>query len=243
MYVRRSRFIAFRLIMGREWFMTRIIEASEGEVFDIELEKSLLDANLKIADANKKRLDALKIKCFDIMGAIGSGKTTLVKNIVHMLKDRHRIAAIDGDVTTSIDADLIGEEGIEVVQINTGKECHLDANLVKKAIDKLDLKNLDILFIENVGNLICPAEFPLGSDKRMVVVSVTEGPYMVRKHPHMFIGADVVVINKIDLAKIMGVEVRALEADVKAINPNAKVIPVSCKERIGLQQVINAIGL
>jgi hydrogenase nickel incorporation protein HypB len=220
-----------------------VIKASEGEVFDIELEKSLLDANLTIAIANKKRLDAFNIKVFDIMGAIGSGKTTLVKNIVHILKDQYRIAAIDGDVTTSIDADLIAEEGIDVVQINTGKECHLDANLVKKAIDKFDLENLDLIFIENVGNLICPAEFPLGADKRMVVISVTEGPYMIRKHPHMFIGADIVVINKIDLAQVMGVEVARLESDVKAINPKAIVIPTSCKEAIGLQKVISAIDL
>src|SRR5208282_3598508 len=135
------------------------------------------------------------------MGAIGSGKTTLIGRLVERLKDRFGVAVFNGDATTSTDADLIARQNVPVVQIATVNGCHLDANLVGKALHKIELDKVDLIFIENIGNLICPAEFPLGSRARIVVVSVTEGPYMVKKHPHMFLGADVVVINKIDLAE------------------------------------------
>ncbi len=153
------------------------------------------------------------------------------------------MAAFKGDLTTTIDAELIARHGVEVVPINTGKECHLDANLVKKALQRIDLNSFDLLFIENVGNLICPAEFPLGSEKRVVVISVTEGPYMVVKHPFIFMDADAVVINKVDLAKAMEVDVRKLEADVKKINPNARVAVTNCRSGEGVGEVVKALGL
>ena len=153
-----------------------------------------------------------------------------------------KVAVIEGDLTTTIDSDRIARHGVEVIQINTGKECHLDANLVKGALEELNLNNLDIIFIENVGNLISPAEFPLGSDKRLVVISVTEGPYMVVKHPFIFMEANVVAINKIDLAEHMNVNVSQLERDVEKINPKAKVVRVSCKNEIGIDKVLSAIG-
>jgi hydrogenase nickel incorporation protein HypB len=114
---------------------------------------------------------------------------------------------------------------------------------VRKALQKIDLKNLDLLFIENVGNLICPAEFPLGSEKRVVVISVTEGPYMVLKHPFIFIDADVAVINKRDLAQAMKVDVKKLETDVKRMNPNAKVAVTNCRSGEGVRKVVEALGL
>lgn len=150
---------------------------------------------------------------------------------------------IEGDVTTTIDSELIASEGVPTVQVNTGKECHLDANLIRKALDRIPLHNLDVIFIENVGNLICPAEFPLGSDKRLVVISVTEGPYMVLKHPMMFMGADVVAINKADLAQAMGVEPKKLSSDVAKINPKAVTVSTSCKTGSGIEEVIRALGL
>jgi hydrogenase nickel incorporation protein HypB len=133
--------------------------------------------------------------------------------------------------------------GVDVVPINTGKECHLDANLVKKAFQQIDLNNLDILFIENVGNLICPPEFPLGSEKRVVVISVTEGPYMVIKHPFIFVDADVVVINKADLAQVMQVEVAQLQTDIIRFNPRAKVVVTNCRSGEGVMNVVDALGL
>jgi hydrogenase nickel incorporation protein HypB len=223
--------------------MKEVVKAEEGEVFDIELEADILKANEKLARENKELLRKRGVQAIDIMGAIGSGKTSLIEKLVQELKGKYRMAAFKGDLTTTIDAELIARHGVEVVPINTGKECHLDANLVRKALQRLDLDNLDLLFIENVGNLICPAEFPLGSEKRVVVISVTEGPYMVVKHPFIFMDADVVVINKVDLAQAMGVDVRKLEADVKRINPNARVAVTNCRSGEGVGEVVEALGL
>ena len=165
---------------------TEVITSSGDQVFDIELEADILKANRQLASENHAKLKENGITTIDVMGSVGSGKTSLIKAIVSRLKENHRIAVIEGDVTTTIDADIIASEGVPTVQVNTGKECHLDANLIKKALARMQLSELDLIFIENVGNLICPAEFPLGSDKRLVVISVTEGPYMVIKHPMMF---------------------------------------------------------
>jgi len=223
--------------------MKNVVKAEEGEIFDIELDFNILEANRKLATENKKLLQKNGIKAIDVMGSIGSGKTSLIEKLVHRLKGKYRMAAFKGDLTTTIDAELIARHGVDVVPINTGKECHLDANLIKKALKRINLKDINLLFIENVGNLICPAEFPLGSDKRIVVVSVTEGPYMVVKHPFIFMDADVVVINKVDLAQAMGVDVKKLKKDAKAINPKAKVVATNCRSGEGVANVIEALDL
>jgi len=220
-----------------------VVKAEEGEVYDVELSEDLLKANRRLADENREFLHKNGVKAIDVMGAIGSGKTTLIEKLVQLLKNRYRIAVFKGDLTTTIDAELIARHGVEAVAINTGKECHLDANLIGKALKKLDLQKINLLFIENVGNLICPAEFPLGSDKRVVVVSVTEGPYMVVKHPFIFMEADVVAVNKKDLAKVMGVDVQRLEKDVKTINPKATVVATNCRSGEGVDDVAEALGL
>jgi len=220
-----------------------VVKAEAGEIFDVELSEDLLKANQRLAEENKQFLHKNGVKAVDIMGAIGSGKTSLIEKLVQLLKSRYKIAVFKGDLTTTIDAELIARHGVETIAINTGKECHLDANLVKKALQKLNLKRIDLLFIENVGNLICPAEFPLGSDKRVVVVSVTEGPYMVVKHPFIFMEADVVAINKVDLANAMNVDVKKLEKDVKTINPKAKVVATNCRIGEGVDDVVKALEL
>jgi hydrogenase nickel incorporation protein HypB len=217
--------------------MIQTVEASPDEIYDIELEHSLLEANAKLAKENRSLLERHGIAAIDVMGAIGSGKTTLIGRLAERLKDRFGIAVFNGDATTSSDADLIAGQNIPVVQIATVNGCHLDANLVGKALRKIDLAKLKLIFIENIGNLICPAEFPLGSKARVVVVSVTEGQYMVRKHPHMFLGADLVVVNKIDLASAMEVSVDDLTADVHRLKPDIKVIPTSCKNGFGLDEL------
>jgi len=219
------------------------IKAKEGEIFDIELEEDLLKRNEELAQKNRGLLDKNKITAVDVMGSIGSGKTSLIKNLLFRLKGRYRIGVIAGDLTTTIDAERIKEEGVEVIQVNTGKECHLDANLIRRALKEFDLGNLDFLFIENVGNLICPAEFPLGSHKRVVVVSVTEGPWMVTKHPYIFSEADLVVINKIDLAQAMGVSVKSIGEDVHRIRPGLKTIPTNCLTGEGIEEIIKVLFL
>ena len=223
--------------------MKEVVEAEEGEIYDVELEADLLRANEKFAEENRELLREHGVKAIDVMGATGSGKTSLISKLVQFLKAKYRIAAFKGDLTTTIDAELIEKQGAEVIPINTGRECHLDANLVGKAIQRLDLKTIDLLFIENVGNLICPADFPLGSENRIVVISVTEGPYMVIKHPFIFMDANVVVINKKDLADAMGVDVKKLGMDVERINSNAKVVVTNCRSGEGVGEVVKALEL
>jgi hydrogenase nickel incorporation protein HypB len=221
--------------------MIPTIKASPEETYDIELEQSLLQANAKLAKQNRAQLDRYHITAIDFMGAIGSGKTTLIARLAGKLKDQLNLAVFNGDATTVDDVNLIAKQGVPTVQLATINGCHLDANLVGKALLKIDLEKTDLIFIENIGNLICPAEFPLGSRSRVVVVSVTEGPYMVKKHPHMFLGADIVVINKMDLAEVMGVKVADLARDVHTLKPDIRVIPTSCKTGAGLDEVAAAL--
>jgi len=222
---------------------SEIVEPEEGETYDIELQSDLLKLNMKLAEENRKLLEKHGVVAIDILGSIGSGKTTLIDQMVRRLKKKHRIAVFNGDLTTTIDSDILRKHGIDAVQINTGKECHLDANLVKKALGRLRLEDVSILFIENVGNLICPAEFPLGSEKRVAVVSMTEGPYLVVKHPYTFMNVDVVVINKTDLTSATGVSAAKLESEVRTINPDAEVVKASCKTGEGIQELIDKLNL
>ncbi len=223
--------------------LKNVVRADEGEIFDIELDADLLKANEELATKNRELLRKHNVAAIDVMGSIGSGKTTLIEKLVQALKKKYKIAVFKGDLTTTIDAELIGRHGVEVVPINTGKECHLDANLVGKALQKINLESIDLLFIENVGNLICPADFSLGSEKRVVVVSVTEGPYMIIKHPFIFVEADVTIINKKDLAQAMGVNIDKLMADVREINPNVKVMATNCRSGDGVRKVVDALEL
>ena len=221
----------------------KIIKSRGPEIFDIELEKDLLAKNRSLAKENRKRFDDSKILAIDIMGSIGSGKTSLIKAILKNIAIGERAAVIAGDLTTTIDARRIEGEGARVIQVNTGKECHLDANLIRKSIKSLKLDGVKVLFIENVGNLICPGEFPLGAHKRLVVVSVTEGPYTVMKHPYIFKEADVIALNKIDLARAMKVSPSQLESDAREVNPDAPFIKINALKGTGIPRVIHALGL
>jgi len=221
----------------------KIIRSTGPEIFDIELEKDLLAKNRGLAKENRKRFDRSNILTIDVMGSIGSGKTSLIKAILKRLGMGEKVAVIAGDLTTTIDAERIEAEGARVIQVNTGKECHLDAHLIRRAIDRMKLNGVKILFIENVGNLICPGEFPLGAHKRLVVTSVTEGPYTIVKHPYIFREADVIVLNKIDLTKPMKVNTAQLERDAQQINPHVPFIKTNAAKGIGIPEVIDALGL
>jgi hydrogenase nickel incorporation protein HypB len=221
----------------------KIIRPDEGEVFDIELDEDVLRKNQELAKENKKLLDSHKILAIDIMGSVGSGKTSLVVQLVKHLKGKYRIAALAGDTATTIDAERIKSAGAEVMEINTGKECHLDANLVKKALGELDLNRINLLFIENVGNIICPADFPLGSHKRIVVLSLTEGPYVVLKHPFSFIDADVIAINKVDLSQATGIAPAEFEKQLYELKPSLKTARTNCATGEGIAEVAKALGL
>jgi hydrogenase nickel incorporation protein HypB len=221
----------------------KVIKSSEGEALDIELEEDFLKANEKIANLNRKMFDRYNVKVFDIMGSIGSGKTTIIERLVEILREKYRIGVIAGDTSTTIDAERISKYGVPSIQINTGKECHLDALMVRKAAKNLLRKNIDIIFIENVGNLICPADFPLGAHKRIVVVSVTEGEYMIKKKQDIFRVADIGVINKKDMAVYMGIDINSLVRDALEANPNIKVVVTSAKTGEGIRELINLLEL
>ena len=148
-----------------------------------------------------------------------------------------------GDLATTIDADRVAAHGVDTVQINTGTACHLDARMIKVALQKVKLSDYQIVFIENVGNLICPAGYSLGVDKKVVVVSVTEGPYMIRKHPLTIKSADMIVINKIDLAAALEFDIDALEADIREVDADLPVFRISSKTGEGIEGLIAALSL
>ena len=204
------------------------------KVADIEVQKNIMDANRKLADRNKKNLEDKDIFCIDFVGAIGSGKTSLIEDIIE--NTDYNIGVIAGD------AGRIEKHDVPVVGLNTGRECHLDAHLVSHGLGDLPLDDIDLLIIENVGNLICPVDFDLGTHMRIVVVSVTEGDDTVEKHPLIFKGSDLVIINKIDLADAVGADADKMVADAKKLNPDVEIIKSSLKEGIGLQEIIDAIS-
>ncbi|MFW3146173.1 MAG: hydrogenase nickel incorporation protein HypB [Thermoplasmatota archaeon] len=214
------------------------------QVVSVDMEKDLLEANRRLADENHRLLKGKGIRSIDLMGSIGSGKTMLIERMAALLKGRGvKPAVITGDVAGDDDYRRVSSLGMPAVNVNTGKECHIDAHLAEHALEDLDLDSIDVLFIENVGNLVCPADFPLGTDMRAVVISVTEGDDMVRKHPVIFREADVVVINKKDLAGVMEVDIGLLKRDLDTVKPGAKVVVTDAKHGEGIEELAKAMGL
>lgn len=217
----------------------------KGEEVTLEIEPgmNILEVNKKIAQKNQELLKKHNVKAIDIMGSIGAGKTSLIEKLVQKLKNKYKIVVFKGDLTTTIDAERIGKHGVQVITINTGRECHLDAHVVAKAVERIKIEDIDLLIIENVGNLICPAEFPLGTDKRVVVISVTEGPYMILKHPFTFMNADVMVINKKDLAQTMKIDTDQLQNQAIEVKPDVKVAVTNALTGEGVDELIKALEL
>ncbi|HHT19619.1 MAG: hydrogenase nickel incorporation protein HypB [Euryarchaeota archaeon] len=209
------------------------------KIADVEVQHDIMIANRKLARKNQRILDKDKVFSVDVVGAIGSGKTSLIEALIDAMN--YKIGVIAGDVISKYDAGRFEKHNVPVVGLNTGKECHLDAHLVEHALHDMPLEEIDILFIENVGNLICPVDFDLGSHMRMVVISVTEGDDTVEKHPLIFQDSDLVVINKVDLASAVGADSDKMVNDVKQINPEVQVIKTSLKTGSGFDEVIKAI--
>jgi len=209
---------------------------------DVKIEKDIYDVNNNLAEQNAKHLKAHGIRAFDLLGAIGSGKTALIEKLVPLLvKKGKRAGAIAGDVYGDDDFKRIKALGIPVYNANTGKECHLDAHLVEHAIDHLPLDDIDILFIENVGNMVCPTDFKLGAEKRIVIVSSTEGDDVVNKHPMMFRDGSIGVINKIDLAQAVGANLDRMESDIYRYNPKMPVFRTNLKTGEGVGALLDEI--
>ena len=198
--------------------------------------------NEKLAQQNNQELRKFDIKSVDIVGAIG-GKTAIIEKIVEILSKKYRILVVCGDVTTRIDADRIQSHNAETIQINTGRECALNAYHIHQIIENKDLNNYDLVFIENVGNLICPSDFSLGTDKRITIVSTTEGEWVIEKHPMLFKMSQVAVINKVDLAERLGTNIQKMIQDAKDINPEIHVITTSAKTGKNIEKLIEILEL
>ena len=203
---------------------------------EIKVLKDILGANEQIAARNRELLDKNNVLAVNLMSSPGAGKTSLILATIKELKRKTKIGVIEGDISSSLDAQMVGKEGVPVVQINTGGECHLDANMVSNALGNLPLPDIELLFIENVGNLICPASFSLGSHKKVVISSIPEGDDKPFKYPLMFHIADAVLINKIDLLPYLKFDVEAFSQAIKGINERVEILPISCTTGQGIQQ-------
>ena len=207
----------------------------------IELNEDLIGNNDSLAEQNNNLLKEKKIKAIDFVGAIGAGKTAIIECIVSRIVKDYRILVLNGDVATRIDADRIEKHGAKTIQINTGRECALNAYHVSQVLKNYNLNEIDILFIENVGNLICPSDFILGVEKRVVIVSITEGEWVIKKHPLLFKSSDIAVINKIDLVDVIDVNIEEMVKDAREINPNLKIFTTSTITGENISKLINQI--
>ncbi len=209
---------------------------------DVHMEAEIYGANNRLAEHNAEHFKAHGVRAFDLLGAIGSGKTSLIEQIVPEFKRRNlNAAAIAGDVYGDDDFQRIVKTGIPAFNANTGKECHLDAHLVHHALGHLDLHGINVVLIENVGNMVCPTDFKLGAEKRIVVISTTEGDDVVNKHPMMFRDCQITVINKVDLAEAVGCNVERMITDIKRYNPEMIIIKTNLRKGEGVKEVADAI--
>jgi len=197
--------------------------------------KNVLDANERIAAENRKLFDEKKIYVINLMSSPGAGKTSLVEKTIMALKDCYRIAVIEGDIQDTYDADRVAALGIPAVQINTGGACHIDGNMIREALPALDMDKIDLLISENVGNLVCPAEFKIGENAKVMILSTPEGADKPAKYPLMFQESAVLIINKIDLAPYVDFDLEKAKRDALTLNRKLKIFEVSCKTGQGLE--------
>lgn len=202
----------------------------------IKVTTKILDANDRIAEQNRKMFKDAGVFVVNLMSSPGAGKTSLLERTIEAIKDRVRVGVIEGDITGTDDAQRIEKLGVPVVQINTEGACHLDANMVAEAAKELPLEDIDLLFIENVGNLVCPAEFKVGEDLKVMILSLTEGDDKPLKYPLMFQESSVLLINKIDLKDYLDVSIDKIKRDALSLNPKIKIFEISCKSGQGISE-------
>ena len=206
----------------------------------IPVVERILSANDKLAEENKSRLDDANVFGINLMASPGAGKTSLIEQTLPRLAEKLRIGVVDGDIATSIDADRASAAGAAVaVQINTGGECHLDAVMLHQALGQIKLEEVDLLLVENVGNLVCPADFRLGTHKSVLIASVPEGDDKPYKYPGMYRGVDALVINKIDLLPYIDFKMDYFRKGVEVLNPGLVTFPLSCRTGEGVDDWIN----
>ena len=205
----------------------------------VKVLQNIMDANDQIATRNQQLLDKNKVLALNIMSSPGAGKTSLILETIRRLKGKVRTAVVEGDIASTIDADRINKEEVPVVQINTGGQCHIDANMVSNALESLSLKDIDLLLIENVGNLVCPAEFRTGAHKRVMLLSVPEGDDKPYKYPLMFTLCQAIIVNKMDMLPLADFDITAFQRVVTGLNPNARIFQVSCKTGEGIENWVS----
>lgn len=200
----------------------------------IKVFTKILDANERYSNSNKEKLKRAGIYSINLMGAPGAGKTSFLECVVDILEGSFRIGVIEGDIAGIDDAERIASHNVPVVQINTGGACHLDAMMIGGILESLPTAEMDLLIIENVGNLVCPAEFSLGEDIKIMVSSITEGHDKPSKYPLMFRQSSVLILNKIDLLPYLDIDIKKFKSDALALNPDIKIFEVSCKTQEGI---------
>ena len=206
---------------------------------EIKVLKDILGANEQIAERNRELLDGKGVFTVNLMASPGAGKTSLILATLRALKGKTKIGVIEGDVSSNIDAEKVGKEGVPVIQINVGGECSLNANMICGALGNMPLEDIELLVIENVGNLICPAEFALGENKKVLVASIPEGDDKPLKYPLMFHEVDAVLINKIDLLPYIKFDTEAFCRAVKGINKKVEIFQISCATGQGIEQWVS----
>jgi hydrogenase nickel incorporation protein HypB len=204
----------------------------------IRIESAVMEDSDRIADENRRALRDAGVPAVNLMGSPGAGKTALLETTVARLDRSVRVAVIEGDIEGSLDARRLERLGVPVVQINTSGACHLDARMVREGLRHLDLGSIDLLFVENVGNLVCPAEFRIGEDRKVMLLSTTEGEDKPLKYPLMFRESDLMVLSKIDLLPHLELDLDALLAHVRAVSPELQVMQVSVRSGEGVQRWI-----
>src|SRR5512147_3089304 len=201
----------------------------------IPVVENILSANDRLAEENRARIESAGVFSINLMASPGAGKTSLIEKTLPLLRDKLRVAVVDGDIATSLDADRAAAAGAQAsIQVNTGGECHLDAVMLHGALNQLDLKQFDLLMVENVGNLVCPAEFRLGTHKSVLIASVPEGADKPYKYPGMYRGVDALIINKIDLLPYVNFDMDYFQHGVEALNPGVITFPLSCRTGEGM---------
>jgi hydrogenase nickel incorporation protein HypB len=205
----------------------------------VSIEENIHSANDQLAAENQERLDQAGLFSINIMASPGAGKTTLIETTLAKLIPSYTVAAIDGDIATSIDADRAAEAGATAVQINTGGQCHIDAHMLQTALKQLDLADFDLLLVENVGNLICPSSFKLGTDTNVLIASIPEGDDKPYKYPSMYQDVDALIINKIDLLPYIDFDMEYFQKGVQMLNPDLTTFTVSCKTGEGINSWID----
>jgi hydrogenase nickel incorporation protein HypB len=203
---------------------------------NISVMQNVLQANDQIAEENRRLFKKNHNLVLNLMSSPGAGKTSLLEKTAELLRGKLRMAVVVGDLETTRDADRIRKYGISAIQLTTGTACHLDANMVAQALPHLDLNGTDILVVENVGNLVCPAEFIVGEDYKIMILSVTEGDEKPLKYPMMFHESKLMIINKIDLVQYTNFNVDEAKANARKINPDIEIIEISCTTGTGLDQ-------